>query len=132
VTVRVLADVRVCSAIEPRLANAIDRLLQQGSQPVQPYDPQADVMPVTATLAYSGKEPARDAYGETIAFLDDLADNGRALVAATGDLAGALLQAYGMAEPRQIRPGGTLNVPAWEEYSEAVGEWAARADIPIA
>ncbi len=36
-----------------------------------------------------------------------------------------------MAEPRQIRPGGTLVGHAWDFYAAATAEWAAKFDIPI-
>ncbi|WP_433358764.1 AlbA family DNA-binding domain-containing protein [Streptosporangium sp. CA-115845] len=131
-TVRAVADVRLFPAADQPLAEAIDRLLKQRSQSCQPYDPEADLMIVNAGGAWSGKEPARNAYGESTVFLDDLLNDAPPLAAATGALAGALLQAYGVPEPRQIRPGGILVPQEWEEYRLAAADWAGKADIAMA
>ncbi|MFF4418656.1 helix-turn-helix domain-containing protein [Streptosporangium sp. NPDC001559] len=88
--------------------------------------------PETGVNRPLGSRISRVAYGESVVWLNDLADDGRPLARATAQLVGDLLQTYGVAENQQIRRDGSLNPQAWGPHWETIKQWAQSADIPLA
>jgi hypothetical protein len=131
VTARLLPDVRAFNATDRRLIQAIDRQLGQGSQAAQPYNPDVAVRPVTGGGTWVGQQAAREGYGQSVAFLDDLIIDRQPLAAVAGHLAGLIMQAYGLAQSRQIQPDGTLELAGWDLGAPAMRTWAQEAGIPI-
>ncbi|MFD8565176.1 helix-turn-helix domain-containing protein [Streptosporangium canum] len=79
-----------------------------------------------------GTRVSRLAFGESVVWLDDLADDGQPLARATAQLAGDLFQTYGVPENQQIRRDGTINVNAWGGHWETIKQWVQACDIPLA
>lgn len=79
-----------------------------------------------------GTRVARLAFGESVAWLDDLADDGRPLARATAQPVGDLFQTYGIPENVQIGRDGRLNPHAWGGHWETIKAWAQAAEIPVA
>jgi hypothetical protein len=131
VSARILPDVLAYDTATPAVRHAIQHQLSTGHAPADEYSLRARVMPLTAHGANVGRQEARDAYGETVVFLDDLGD-GQPLAAAAGELTGRVLQSYGVAEPRQIRPGGVLVLPAWEQWKSEIQRWAKQFGVETA
>ncbi|MDP9868734.1 MULTISPECIES: hypothetical protein [Streptosporangium] len=78
-----------------------------------------------------GARGVRLAHGESVAWLDDLADNGPALVKAAAHLVGDLLQVYGVAENAQLRRDGSLSPYAWGADWRTVERWVQQSGIPV-
>ncbi|WP_449061209.1 AlbA family DNA-binding domain-containing protein [Planomonospora algeriensis] len=79
-----------------------------------------------------GTRLCRLAYGESVAWLDDLADDGPPLARATAHLIADLLQTFGVPENRQIRRDGSLNAHAWGPHWEAMKTWAQATGVAVA
>nr|BFE79457.1 hypothetical protein GCM10020093_020580 [Planobispora longispora] len=79
-----------------------------------------------------GTRLCRLAYGESVAWLDDLADDGQPLARATAHLVGDLLQTFGVPENRQIRRDGSLNAQAWGPHWKAMKRWAEATGVTVA
>ncbi|RCG18227.1 ATP-binding protein [Sphaerisporangium album] len=131
VTARILPDVLSYETKVPRLIEAITAQQTIGDPPQTYGRRRRDTQTATESGEYTGREPARDAHGDAVIFLDDLAGDGQPLAAAVGQLTGALLQCYGLPECRQIRPDGTLVLRAWESHADAGQAWAEQLDIPV-
>ncbi|MEV7971009.1 ATP-binding protein [Sphaerisporangium sp. NPDC088356] len=73
------------------------------------------------------------AHGESVALLDDLADDGQPLARATAALVGDLFHTFGVPEIRQIQRDGMINPGAWQQPEWLViKSWATQKGIPIA
>ncbi|WP_405144365.1 ATP-binding protein [Sphaerisporangium sp. NBC_01403] len=91
----------------------------------------------TPTKFVGGNRPlglriSRLAYGESAAWLNDLADDGQPLARATAQLAGDLFQTYGVPENQQIRRDGSINADAWGDHWDTIKTWVQAAGIPQA
>ncbi|MGV9775397.1 AlbA family DNA-binding domain-containing protein [Streptosporangium sp. NPDC003464] len=78
-----------------------------------------------------GVQGVRLAHGESVAWLDDLADDGPLLVKAAAHLVGDLLQVYGVAENAQLRRDGSVSRHAWGADWQTVERWVQQSDIPV-
>ncbi|MFI7692411.1 helix-turn-helix domain-containing protein [Nonomuraea sp. NPDC049655] len=79
-----------------------------------------------------GAEPQTRAAGQADFLLDDLANDGQPLAAATAQLASDLFQAFGAVETLQIGRDGTLRRNAWTGLDwPRIERWAVASDIPI-
>ncbi|GGL55219.1 AlbA family DNA-binding domain-containing protein [Planomonospora parontospora] len=77
-----------------------------------------------------GAEAQRCATGEGDFLLDDLADGGQGLAAATAQLTSDVFLAFNAVDTEQISRDGVLQQPAWGSEWDLVRRWAAEADIP--
>ena len=69
---------------------------------------------------------------DTIADIEDLADDGQPLLAATYRLASGLFQEFGHPEAEQLTPDGALRFKAWNlTYQGHLRPWAEAADISV-
>lgn len=70
--------------------------------------------------------------GEAVALLDDLANEGPALVQATSRLADEIVQAFGITEAPPITPAGELRQAGWgNELREQMMKWALANGIEV-
>ncbi|MEH0415949.1 hypothetical protein [Streptomyces sp. B21-083] len=64
--------------------------------------------------------------------LDDLAENGAPLVAATSALTTGLIQHFGYPETLQTTPDGTIRILYWNQvYRQRVEQWAEECSVRI-
>jgi hypothetical protein len=79
--------------------------------------------------AYGDEHGAAAGHGDFL--LDDLADDGQPLAAATAQLVGDLFQSFNAIGTRQITRDGVLQRNAWGSDWSTVRAWADRADIAV-
>ncbi|MCX5063746.1 ATP-binding protein [Streptomyces sp. NBC_00201] len=65
--------------------------------------------------------------------IDDLAENGPALIAATSAMSAGLIQHFGYPETPQMTTDGMIRSQYWsaQRYGPAVREWAAQAEVVL-
>ncbi|MFF0249961.1 AlbA family DNA-binding domain-containing protein [Streptosporangium sandarakinum] len=78
-----------------------------------------------------GAEAQEHASGRADFLLDDLADDGQPLAAATAQLASDLFQAFNTVGALQITREGVLQQEAWGSQWPSISRWATTAGIPI-
>ncbi|MEU7911282.1 AlbA family DNA-binding domain-containing protein [Microbispora bryophytorum] len=84
----------------------------------------------TGARVYGG-EPQKRATGQVDFLLDDLADGGQSLAAATAALTGDLFQAFNIVDIVQISREGVLQRNGWDDREwDRMRTWATRAGIP--
>jgi Putative DNA-binding domain len=83
----------------------------------------------SGSLVY-GAEAQEHASGQADFLLDDLADDGQPLAAATARLTSDLFHAFNTVGTLQITREGVLQRDAWGSDWPSISRWAAQADIP--
>lgn len=69
--------------------------------------------------------------GRSVFDIDDLAEDGPALIAATSTLAAGLIQHFGYPETLQMTTDGVIRSQYWSNlrYGPAVQKWATQANV---
>ncbi|MFF0769869.1 helix-turn-helix domain-containing protein [Nonomuraea wenchangensis] len=78
-----------------------------------------------------GSRAVRLAHGESVAWLDDLSDDGQPLIRAAAHLVGDLLQMFGIAENAQARRDGSVSPYAWGSTWAVIESWVQVSGIPV-
>jgi hypothetical protein len=138
--------VGICAALRFLARHARDRAAAGGLAtirgtiwPVTPTFPGGPVVPVklVSSLGDLNEELGTDALTEPpvadmVADIDDLCDDGPALVTATYRLASELFQAFGAPEVPAITPDGAVRLSYWYRDQQAhITEWAKEAGVEV-
>ncbi|MEV4819301.1 AlbA family DNA-binding domain-containing protein [Micromonospora tulbaghiae] len=138
--------VGICAALRFLARHARDRAAAGGLAtiratlwPVMSAFPGGPVVPVklVSSVGDPNEELGTDAVTESpvadmVADVDDLCDDGPALVAATYRLASELFQAFGAPEVPAITPDGAVRLTFWYRDQRAyIAEWAKEAGVEL-
>ncbi|MFE5549582.1 helix-turn-helix domain-containing protein [Streptomyces sp. NPDC056534] len=130
----------VWSGLRLLARHARDRAAAGGTATVR-----ATIVPVTTDLPAELRQPrgfggtlgayqVSDPPEATSVFdIDDLAEDGPGLIAATSTLAAGLIQHFGYPETLQMTTDGTIRTKYWsvQRYAANVQKWAAQADVTV-